>query len=149
MKDWGFYKTYGAFSREDGKLCGYACLAKQENYIDFRNLKVIPEKEKYAINAAIVNELLMDNKELLETGSYICDGSRNIQHETAFQNYLEKYFGFRKAYCKLHIKYRSLVGLAVYILFPFRKLLKRFSSISIMRKVVPLLEMEEIRRSFL
>ena len=37
---------------------------------------------------------------------YICDGERNILHETSFQNYLEKYFGFRKAYCKLNLKYR-------------------------------------------
>ena len=35
VKKWNFHKTYGAFSIEDNTLCGYACLIKDGQYIDF------------------------------------------------------------------------------------------------------------------
>jgi hypothetical protein len=38
---------------------------------------------------------------------------------------LIKYFGFRRAYCVLHIEYRGVVKYVISILFPFRKLIKR------------------------
>ena len=76
---------------------------------------------------------------------YINDGSRSIRHETAFQDYLEKYFGFRKAYCHLNVKYRKGFGVIVRILYPFRKYIKPDSGIG--SKVSAILRMEEICRS--
>lgn len=46
----------------------------------------------------MVARILEDNNDRLNKGFYINDGARSIRHETAFQDYLEKYFGFRKAY---------------------------------------------------
>ena len=148
VRNWRFYKTYGAFEIESGQLCGYANLLKDGSYINFAVLKVVPEKEKLAINAAIVNKILVDHKEFLKSGGYICDGSRSIQHETAFQDYLEKYFEFRKAYCKLHIVYKPAIRRIVGITYPFRGILKKLDGLNAIRKVNALLKMEEINRSF-
>ena len=148
VRKWAFYKTYGAFEIESGQLCGYANLLKDGSYINFAVLKVIPEKEKLAINAAIVNKILVDHEEFLQSGGYICDGSRSIQHETAFQDYLEKYFEFRKAYCKLHIIYKPSIKRVVDMAYPIRKLLCKLDGISAVRKMNALLKMEEINRSF-
>ena len=52
----------------------------------------------------------------------ITNGSRSIKHETNFNAYLEKYFGFRKAYARLRVVYRFPFGIAVKLLKPFRKL---------------------------
>lgn len=116
---------YGAFDQER-KLCGYAYLEKHEDYSEFQVLKVYPECERKAINAALISYILEDFEDELKQGHYICDGARPIQHETNFQDYLEKYFGFRKAYCKLHIKYRFPIEYVVNILYVFRPLINIF-----------------------
>lgn len=103
-------------------------------------MSVVPEKEKLAINAAIVNKILVDHEEFLKSGGYICDGSRSIQHETAFQDYLEKYFEFRKAYCKLHIVYKPAIRRVVGITYPFRGILKKLDGINAIRKVNALMK---------
>ena len=82
------------------------------------------------------------------TGGYICDGARSIQHETAFQDYLEKYFEFRKAYCVLHIVYKPSFSKVINASYPFRKVLKKMQSIRPVAKINSLLRMEEIKRSF-
>ena len=148
VRNWKYYKTYGAFEIESGQLCGYANLLKDGSYINFAVLKVFPEQEKLAINAAIVSRILVDHEEFLRTGGYICDGSRNILHETAFQDYLEKYFEFRKAYCKLHVIYKPAIKVAVGITYPFRRILKKLDGINAIKKINVLLRMEEINRSF-
>ena len=150
ISEWNFYKVYGAFSLQDESLCGYACLTKPyENgsYINFTIMKSIPEQEKLGLNAAIVNKILTDHNDFLGAGGYINDGARSIQHETAFQDYLEKYFGFRKAYCKLSILYKRKMSLIINILYPFRGILHRIKSIAVVRKVEALLRMEEIYRA--
>lgn len=147
-KNWNFYKVYGAFSIKDESLCGYACLIKKETYIDFCMMKAMPMYEKWGLNASIINKILVDHEEFLSNGGYICDGARSIQHETAFQDYLEKYFEFRKAYCKLHIAYRPSIKMALKILYPFRTIIKRYKGFSVIQKINALLEMETINRSW-
>lgn len=147
IQNWYIYDVFGAFNKETNELCGYALLNAHEEYIEFNVLKTKPSTEKLAINAAIVSGILDYYKYELEHGIYICDGSRNVMHETAFQDYLEKYFGFRKAYCILHIKYGLCVGIAVKILYPFRKLLAKINK-KIFKQIVAVLKMEEINRMF-
>lgn len=148
VSDWKFYKVYAAFLAESNELSGYACLIKDGLYINFAVLKADPNKEKQGVNAAIVNKILVDHEEFLKTGGYICDGARSIQHETAFQDYLEKYFEFRKAYCRLRVVYKPSVKHMVAIIYPFRKMLNKFEGFSVIRKVNALMKMEEINRSF-
>lgn len=148
VRSWNDYKNYGAFFKEDGTLCGFVRLRRKGYYIDFTALKATPNKEKLAINAALVHKILVDHDDLLKTSGYICDGSRSIQHETAFQDYLEKYFEFRKAYCTLHIMYKPPFNCLINLAYPFRNLIEKFSERSSVRKINSLFKMETIARSF-
>ena len=132
--------VFGAFDRSDGVLSGYAIIV-EDGYIKYESHKAYPEKEKKAANAAIVNGILEYYNDKLSNEFYICDGERNIYHETRFQDYLEKYFGFRKAYCRLNIKYKPIVKLIVNGLFPFRKFI---GNISKLKKVSAVLKMHEL-----
>lgn len=147
IPNWKYYKIYGVFYIETGKLCGYSILNLIGCCISFDIQKTIPEYEPLAINAALVYKIVIDNNDLLNNGYYICDGSRNINHETKFQEYLIKYFEFRYAYCVLHVKYRPIVKFAVRILYPFRKLLKRLDNLTVVHNINGVLNMESIVRS--
>lgn len=146
VEGWKEYCVFGAFSKSEGTLCGYALLEKCENYVDFKVLRTNPAFERYGINAAVVYGILKENQEFLSHGGYISDGSRSIQHETAFQEYLEKYFGFRKAYCKLVVHFRPGVELIIRLLYPIRKWLRRADSIGIVHKINGLLKTMEFAK---
>ena len=138
-------KIYGAFDKT-GKLCGFAKLGIYKDYIGFHVLRVSPSCEKAGINAAITYAIMQDFSELRSSGkSYICDGTRNIYHDTNFQEYLRKYFGWRRAYCRLHIKYRWPMGIFIRLLYPFRSIFQKAKGPGY--KIWALLYMEKIRRS--
>ena len=68
--------------------------------------KVVREFEHDGVNAALLYALCLKyNEEYADSGYYLLDGWKNILHKTNFQDYLIKYFGFRKAYSNLHIIY--------------------------------------------
>lgn len=138
------YIVMGAFYRETNVLCGYALLKNNGRSIDFSVLKVMPDFEKAGINAAIVGKICVEFDEELRNGIYINDGSRPVLHETNFQDYLIKYFGFRKAYCRLHIKYRFPINLVIKMLYPIRRILK--SKTPLLNKLYSVLMMEQYRR---
>lgn len=141
-------KFFGAFFKETGKLCGYSYIGCNDQHFDLSVLKTIPEYEKYNVNAALMDGVLNAIQEELQQGFYICDGSRAINHETHFQDYLEKYFGFRKVFCRLNIVYTPLCKYAVAFIYPFRGLIKKFGTCSsLFHKISALLKMEEIQRT--
>ena len=104
---WSDYTVFAAFDKQDGVIAGYSLLKKEEKFISFDVQKTIPAYEKKAVNASLVKSVLDYYEDDLKNGSYICDGARNIMHETNFQSYLEKYFMFRKVYCTLNLKYKG------------------------------------------
>ena len=141
---WNEDIVYGGFNRETNELCGFAYLKECPKHLEFRVLRVNPKTERNGINAAMVNGILEDNNSRLGKNFYIVDGERAIRHETAFQDYLEKYFGFRKAYCKLHILYRFPLNIMVKILFRFRSKVNGESKIGSL--LCAILRMEEFHR---
>jgi len=145
-QNWGDRLVYGAFNRETGNLSGYAWLTVFDTYANFNVLKTDPKDERLAINAAIVYNIIGDFDRRLREGFFIVDGERSISHETAFQDYLEKYFDFRKAYCELNVIYKPVMNAVVKSLFPIRKLLNRFDNNKALHSVNAVLKMEEIRR---
>lgn len=147
LRTWDKYIVYGGFERETGKLVAYAQLSEHAEYLDFSVLRANPNYERNGINAAMVAAIVENYNGRLSDGFYICDGERSIRHETAFQDYLEKYFGFRKAYCRLNIKYRCPFGLVVKVMYPMRHRIKSDSRIGSMSCAI--LRMEEIRRSYI
>lgn len=144
LKSWNKDVIYGGFDRESGMLCAYSYLVEYAGHLEFSMLRARPESEKKEINAAMVVAIVEDYNEKLSRNFYINDGERAIRHETAFQDYLETYFGFRKAYCRLNIKYRFPVNIVVRLLFPFRKNISKDSGIGSM--ISSVLHMEEIVR---
>lgn len=135
---------FGAF--KDNKLKGFAVLDIKNNYVDFVQLKVIPNLEKEGINFAIIYGILNYYSNYFENNFYISDGSKAIFHETNFQEYLEKYFLFRKAYCILHMKYVWYVKPIIYLLYPFRNLMRN-SENRMLYKIYAILKMEECNRN--
>lgn len=139
---------YGAFYRETEELCGFMQVPTHEMYAELQVQRVKPAYEKLQINAALVYGLLESNHAKLESGEfYILDGARSISHETNFQDYLEKYFGFRKAYCKLHIVYNPKIKWIVKMLFPFRNMFLRFDDLGFVHQINSVLFMEKLCRS--
>ncbi|WP_251548046.1 hypothetical protein [Pumilibacter intestinalis] len=138
--------VYGAFVRNNGVLAGYAVLSKENRCLHFSILKTMPIYEKMQVNAALVYKILKDFEIELTNGYYICDGARNIQHQTHFPEYLEKYFGFRKAYCRLHVAYAPKYKRLIKLVYPFRKLLHLFDGITKVHQLNGVLKMEEIVR---
>ena len=73
---------------------------------------------------------------------YISDGSRAVLHETKFQDYLIKYFGFRKVYCKLHLKYKPGIKAVINVLSIFKKKILK-SDHKLWSKVAAIMIMDE------
>ncbi|OON84998.1 hypothetical protein BXO88_14520 [Oribacterium sp. C9] len=115
------------------------------SYVEFSILRGESDAEKKSIHAAMVARILDYYKDRFDGSFYINDGSRPIRHETAFQDYLEKYFCFRKAYCCLNIKYRSDFGIIVRVHYPFRKHIKAETGIG--SQISGILKMEELCRN--
>lgn len=112
----GNWISIGAFSEEE--LCGYVDAEIKDGYIDFTRMCVIPEYEKQRINFALVYGLLQECSQWIEKGYYLCDGARTIRHKTSFQDWLIRYFEFRKAYCRLNIEYKPLLKLGLSLFSP-------------------------------
>lgn len=145
MKWTGNTIIFGAFSLENSSLCGFAMIIENKQFANFAMLKVLPMCEKNGINAAIVAGILEHYNEQLGCGYYICDGERALFHETQFQDYLEKYFGFRKVYAKLHVKFRFPFSLAIKFLQPFKSFIEKRNE-SIMKKINVLLIYQELSK---
>ena len=144
---WENYVVIGAFHIESDELCGYALLSLQSyRLVGLDVLKSNPDYEKEAVNAALVYGVLRHLDSFLLNGGYICDGARSINHETAFQDYLEKYFGFRKAYCKLNITYNPKLKWIINLLYPIRKFLAKLDWIGKIHQLNSVFKMEEIVR---
>ena len=77
---------------------------------------------------------------------YVCSGSRNINHKTGTAEYKIRRFGYRQAYCKLHIKYNSKMAFIVKVLYPFRKILKKMDKITKIHQINAVLLMESLVR---
>ena len=147
IDNWDKFVVFGAFFRETGEMKGYTLMTPlDETHIELSVQKSVPQYERYGVNAALVEKVLAHYSECLQEGGIISDGARTINHETNFQDYLGRYFGFRKAYCKLHIKYNPKIKMVVKVLYCFRGILNKLDGIGIIHSINSILKMEEIMR---
>lgn len=136
---------WAAFSAEDDRLVGFLKCQRMDTYVETQVGKYSPQDLKLQASDALHYAIL--EYYLNEKGYRYCSsGSRNISHKTNVQEYLSHNFGYKKAYCRLHICYRPVVGAAVKVLYPFRGLLKKLDGIGIIHKINGILIMEEIVR---
>lgn len=122
------YFVLGAFCNEDQKLAGYVWCHVNGKWITMSEQKALRSYESKGVNAALCHGLCTLYNEQF-SDCILCDGERNVLHKTAFQDYLIKYFGFRYAYCKLHIvfnpRFDLLIRAALFLLPVYGWLLKR------------------------
>ncbi|MDD3416497.1 MAG: hypothetical protein PHY47_21245 [Lachnospiraceae bacterium] len=137
--------VFMAFSVETGEATGFACVEPINDYVNFEILKVPNEYKNSQVVTALTYEILL--KMINEGGyKYVCDGARNLVHQTNFMDYLVKQFAFRYAYCDLKMAYRTTVKPIVYILYPFRNIIRKFSDNRLLYNIFAVLKMEEISR---
>ncbi len=133
--------------KESGAVCGYADLYENGCYVPISSFKTCVSREKDNVNFALVYGILSYYEEKLQAGEvYISDGARNLRHETHFQDFLERYFGFRKAYCCLHVVFWPPFRVVVRIAFLFRRLFKRLDHINAFHNINTILKLETLRR---
>lgn len=138
----------GAFFRGSDELCGFVYLIERTNNVDICIIREKSNYKKFSVSSALIAGVCDFYRDRLQDGSgfYICDCIHNVNRKTAFQDYLEKYFGFRKAYCHLNLLYRKPFDTLVNILMPIRGVLCRIKSISFINVLNYILWMEEIGR---
>ena len=144
-KNLGNAEYLGAFLKDTDAMIGYAIYNLFDDWIEYSVVKTDPEYLNTQVNAALA---YFGVERYMRPGiKYIHGGWRTMIHESNYQEYLMKNFGFRMAYCKLHSQYRPLMKLAVNVLYPLRGMIKKVKNKWIYT-VWCALQQEEIRRTF-
>ena len=139
-------KDFWAGFDKTGLMIGFAVFEPHDKWVDYQVAKYSAQYLKLRASDAI-NVVALEYY-LNECGKgYVSDGERSILHRTNVQTYLMEHFGYRKGYCKLHVKYEKRLGLLVKVLYPVRKTLKRLDREKKLHQINALLMMEEIVRS--
>lgn len=140
-KDWEFWGIYSS----SGDMIGYAQNQIIENTCNYSTVKFDPDflnlYPGYALFFTMNTHYL--NKRQMR---YVHDGSRSLSHETNIQKFLCSKFQFRKAYCTMHIAYRTDIAIIAKMLYPFHKMIETIS-IPLFQKLSVLLKHENIRRN--
>ena len=116
---------WGVFDKIDDKFIGVKVVRRFDVGCFYDMTWILPE---YKHNNSYVfygmyyklNEYYLGEKHY----KYVTDGSRSVTEHSNIQPFLEQNFKFRKAYCKLQIKYKWWFGIIVRLLLPFRKIIK-------------------------
>ena len=137
--------VFAAFDKETREMAAYYRVKKKASYIDLITLKSDPRFEKKRVNQAIMFFVYEYFRKDIEEGKYLYGGTRNVYHQTNFQEFREKKFGFKKAYVHLHIQYSPLVASLIKLLYPFRKIIGKIP-LTITNQIHGVLFMEEIHR---
>lgn len=138
-------ECWGGFDTETDKLIGYMTVAVYDVYAEIQTAKFDPAYFKSQASDSLYYTLLSHYLE--ERGmQYVCSGSRNINHKTGTQEYKIRRFGYRKAYCRLHIAYNPKIKAIIKVLYPFRKLLRKLDKITRVHQINAVLFMEELAR---
>lgn len=112
---------WGCFDPQQGKLVAYAINIVHNGMCEYASMKAIPEylKTHYPYYGLIYK---MNEYYLSEVGvDFVSDGTRTITEHSNIQFFLCQKFLFRKAYCKMKMHYAGWFGIAVRLLYPFRK----------------------------
>ncbi|MFO7790642.1 MAG: hypothetical protein R6V32_08725 [Bacteroidales bacterium] len=138
---WDFF---AAFDKESNVMTAYSQNLVLNDAAEYKIIKLHPGYLRNYSSYGLIyrmNEYYLKEKEL----KYVNDGSRSIAHDTNIQDFLIKKMKFRKAYCRLNVRYRACLGFFIRLLYPFRKVF-RSGKISVFKKLSVLLKQEEIRR---
>ena len=119
------YDYWGIFNKNTQQLVGFCAVhiwnycceyGKTGLYTEYKNSSSYPYYGLYHT----MNEYYLKGKKF----KYVTDGSRSITEHSNIQPFLEQNFKFRKAYCKLKIRYKWWFGIIVRVLLPFRNIIR-------------------------
>lgn len=122
------------YDKETMKPASFAINTIYDNYIDYTTMGIDPAfpNNTYPMYGLIyeMNRYYLEEKKVL----FVCDGARSITEHSNIQSVLEDKFKFRKAYCDLKVFYKPVFGIAVKVLFPFRKWINNKKIAAILRQ---------------
>lgn len=125
---------------ETGKIVGWMSCIVHDDYVETSSAKYDPEHLKLRVSDAIHCSII---EHYINSGDkkYISSGSRSLNHETNAQQYKLDNFGFRKAYCRLHIVFRPGIRGLVPIICSMRKLWARLDNITRIHQINAVIKM--------
>lgn len=139
---------WAAFDTENGRMIGWMTCKQFDDCVTMQTAKYVPECLNRRPSDAIHHTICAYY--LNECGMrFLSAGERTVNHVTNSQQYKMDNFGFRKAYCRLHIYYRGWMRYAVPLLYPFRGIVHAMNRLPVFHSVDAVLRMETIRRSFI
>lgn len=118
------FDFWGAFDKETLELVGFCAVRVWDDSCEYG---IIGFEPRYKHNSTYpyygffykMNEYYLDNQKF----KYVVDGARSITEHSNVQPFLEQNLKFRKAYCKLKIRYKWWFGAIVRVLLPFRNII--------------------------
>lgn len=119
----GVSEYWVALEKETGKMIAYCDITTNGAGANMNVMKGNPEylNKHYPFYGLL---FVMNNYYLGERGlKYLSDGFRSVTGHSNIQPFLENKFLFRKAYCRINVTYKPMIGAAVALLYPFRKLI--------------------------
>lgn len=140
-KSEGNFEYWCIFEKTSRKAVALSINRVDEDCVEYQTLKAIPEYLKgstYPYYGLIyeMNRYYLEEKKK----KYVNDGTRSITEHSNIQIFLIEKFKFRKAYCRLQIKYRWWLKICIDILYPFRNLIP-------ILKIKAILYQEEMKRN--
>ena len=123
-----------AYSLETGKPEAMGINRRYEDYCSYVTMGVnsMAPTSSYPMYGLIfkMNKYYLQDQGL----TYVLDGARSVTEHSNIQPFLEEKFKFRKAYCDVQVFYKPAIGMAVKVLFPFRRWIKNKKIVAILRQ---------------
>lgn len=128
------YDYWGAFDQATGGLVGFCAVRVWDNSCEYGIIGFLPRYKHNATYPYYGFFYRMNEYYLAEKGfKYVLDGARSITEHSNIQPFLEQNFKFRKAYCKLKMRYQWWFGVVVRVLYPFRGVIPSRSVRAVLR----------------
>jgi hypothetical protein len=127
-----------------GKLIGYSSnFIFDKTEASYSSIKIDPAYLSLNSSSILIYEM---NRSYLDENrfEYVNDGYRTLLHDTNFQSFLIRKFGFIKAGLKLEVYYKPLFAAIIKALYPVRRLV-----VQIDPRIQAVLKLESIRRSYI
>jgi hypothetical protein len=132
------------FRKNDEKMVGFCENFIENKFCTFVSLWLHPDEMKKGCGYLLFYE--MEEEYLLQRNfSYVSNGTRNLSHSTNIHEFLVSKFNYRKAFCKIHVKYRKPFGLLVSGAYCISKIIF-LKSLLLHGRIGILMRLEEIRR---
>lgn len=130
---------FGAFVNSE--LVGYSrnLISEALMLVFFDQINILSNYRKSYISYALIHKM---NEHYLNSNNfkYVCDGSRNLLHDSGIQDFLIRKFLFRRAYCNLKLIYSNKLRFLISLTWPFRSIIFKSKSTRLIKLKTLLLQ---------